>query len=97
MANSYFMQVLHFGVSQTVEQKRPLVVGCPGCVHYRQQKFRVMTGAHLASPTRGDLGYAHWPQRRNLIQSPIGAIYKPMLVPDWVPKLGPIRVRGCLP
>src|SRR6218665_1249846 len=28
----------------------------------RQQKFRAMNGAHLASPTRGELGYAHWPQ-----------------------------------
>src|SRR6218665_2353325 len=28
----------------------------------RQQKFRAMNGAHLASPVRGELGYAHWPQ-----------------------------------
>src|SRR6218665_2526395 len=28
----------------------------------RQQKFRAMNGAHLASPIRGELGYAHWPQ-----------------------------------
>src|SRR6218665_61475 len=27
----------------------------------RQQKFRAMIGAHLASPIRGELGYAHWP------------------------------------
>src|SRR6218665_1363690 len=27
-----------------------------------QQKFRAMNGAHLASPMRGELGYAHWPQ-----------------------------------
>src|SRR6218665_4145261 len=27
-----------------------------------QQKFRAMNGAHLASPIRGELGYAHWPQ-----------------------------------
>src|SRR6218665_1001014 len=26
------------------------------------QKFRAMNGAHLASPIRGELGYAHWPQ-----------------------------------
>src|SRR6218665_1536834 len=40
------------------------------CVHIyiyrptkpRQQKFRAMNGAHLASPIRGELGYAHWPQ-----------------------------------
>src|SRR6218665_3837423 len=29
----------------------------------RQQKFRAMNGAHLASPIRGELGYAHWPQQ----------------------------------
>src|SRR6218665_3714576 len=28
----------------------------------RQQNFRAMNGAHLASPIRGELGYAHWPQ-----------------------------------
>src|SRR6218665_3405894 len=28
----------------------------------RQQKFRAMNAAHLASPIRGELGYAHWPQ-----------------------------------
>src|SRR6218665_1006071 len=28
----------------------------------RKQKFRAMNGAHLASPIRGELGYAHWPQ-----------------------------------
>src|SRR6218665_3027793 len=28
----------------------------------RQQKFRTMNWAHLASPIRGELGYAHWPQ-----------------------------------
>src|SRR6218665_1042131 len=28
----------------------------------RQQKFKEMNGAHLASPIRGELGYAHWPQ-----------------------------------
>src|SRR6218665_3498393 len=28
----------------------------------RQQKFRAMNRAHLASPIRGELGYAHWPQ-----------------------------------
>jgi len=25
----------------------------------RQQKFRAMNGAHLASPIRGELGYVH--------------------------------------
>src|SRR6218665_1608136 len=28
----------------------------------RQQKFNEMNGAHLVSPIRGELGYAHWPQ-----------------------------------
>ena len=28
----------------------------------RQQKIDAMNGAHLASPIRGELGYAHWPQ-----------------------------------
>src|SRR6218665_1559649 len=28
-------------------------------------------GSILASPIRGELGYAHWPQLRNLINSPI--------------------------
>ena len=31
-------------------------------VRPRQKKFRAMNGAHLASPIRGELGYAHWPQ-----------------------------------
>src|SRR6218665_188840 len=38
----------------------------PVCLFFgrfpRQQKFRAMNGAHLASPIRGELGYAHWPQ-----------------------------------
>src|SRR6218665_1328995 len=33
-----------------------------GYTKRRQQKFRAMNGAHLASPIRGELGYAHWPQ-----------------------------------
>src|SRR6218665_829948 len=45
------------------------------CVHYtkpRQQKFRAMNGALLASPIRGELGYAHWPQLGSQIHCPIG-------------------------
>src|SRR6218665_2646874 len=48
------------------------VYGClwPACpcvciyiyTNTRQKKFRSMNGAHLASPIRGELGYAHWPQ-----------------------------------
>ena|SRR6218665_648234 len=34
--------------------------GC--CFKPRQQKFNEMNGARLASPIRGELGYAHWPQ-----------------------------------
>ena len=38
----------------------------------RQQKFRAMNGAHLASPIRGELRYAHWPQLGSQIHCPIG-------------------------
>src|SRR6218665_3671415 len=37
-----------------------------------QQKFRAMNGAHLASPIRGELGYAHWPHLGSQIHCPIG-------------------------
>src|SRR6218665_3935466 len=40
--------------------------------HPRQQKFRAMNGAHLASPIRGELGYAHWPQLGSQIYCIIG-------------------------
>src|SRR6218665_2897328 len=40
--------------------------------HPRQQKFRAMNGAHLASPIRGDLGYAHRPHLGSQIHCPIG-------------------------
>src|SRR6218665_38464 len=38
----------------------------------RQQKFRAMNGAHLASPIRGELGYAHRPQLDSQIHCPTG-------------------------
>src|SRR6218665_1968253 len=38
----------------------------------RQQKFYEMNGAHLASPIRGDLGYAHWPHLGSQIHCHIG-------------------------
>src|SRR6218665_3330491 len=38
----------------------------------RQQKINAMNGAHLASPIRGELGYAHWPPAGNPIYLPIG-------------------------
>src|SRR6218665_16719 len=31
-----------------------------------------MNGAHLASPIRGELGYAHWPQLGTQIWDPLG-------------------------
>ncbi len=31
-------------------------------IYPRQQKINEMNGAHLVSPIRGELGYAHWPQ-----------------------------------
>jgi len=31
-----------------------------------------MTGAHLANPIRGELGYAHWPQLSTQIWGPLG-------------------------
>src|SRR6218665_2383017 len=46
---------------------------------HRQQKINEMNGAHLASPIRGELGYAHWPS------------WEPNLLPYWAPNLGPIR------
>src|SRR6218665_3069637 len=51
----------------------------------RQQKFRAMNGAHLASPIRGELGYAHWPQPGTQFIAPLP------------PNLGHIREARCLP
>src|SRR6218665_1982580 len=53
----------------------------------RQQKFRAMNGAHLASPIRGELGYAHWPQLHgNPIYCPIGhKIWGPLGKQDVCP------------
>src|SRR6218665_3980499 len=47
----------------------------------KQQKFNEMNGAHLASPIRGELGYAHWPQ----------------LGTQFIALLGTIRETRCLP
>src|SRR6218665_2705895 len=44
--------------SVDVREHRFVIGNCPP----RQQKFRAMNGAHLASPIRGKLGYAYWPQ-----------------------------------
>src|SRR6218665_66962 len=52
----------------------------------RQQKFRAMNGAHLASPIRGELGYAQWPQLGSQIHSPIGnQIWGPLGKDDVCP------------
>src|SRR6218665_564913 len=52
----------------------------------RQQKFRAMNGAHLASPIIGELGYAHWPQLGSQIQCPIGnQIWGPLGKKDVCP------------
>ena|SRR6218665_547376 len=34
----------------------------PGPASPDSKNFRGMNGAHSASPIRGELGYAHWPQ-----------------------------------
>src|SRR6218665_696748 len=46
----------------------------------RQQKFRAMNGAHLASPIRVML---------------IGPSWEPKLLPYWAPNSGPIRETRC--
>src|SRR6218665_1047459 len=54
---------------------------------HRQQKFRAMNGAHLTSPIRGELGYAHWPQLGSHIHCPIGyQIWGPLGKQDVCPK-----------
>src|SRR6218665_2296723 len=54
----------------------------------REQKFRAMNGAHLASPIRGALGYAHWPQLGSQIHCPIGnQIWGPLGKQDLCPNL----------
>ena len=40
-----------------------------------RKKFREMNGAHLASPIRGELGYAHRPQMGSQIHCPIGRAF----------------------
>src|SRR6218665_3649865 len=52
----------------------------------KQQKFRAMNGAHLASPIRGELGYAQWPQLGSHIHCPIGnQIWGPLGKDDVCP------------
>ena len=42
-----------------------------------------MNGAHLASPIRGELGYAQWPQLGSQIHSPIGNQRKDDVCPNF--------------
>src|SRR6218665_1905229 len=50
------------------------------------KKFRAMNGAHLASPIRGELGYAHRPQFGSQIHCPIGnQIWGPLEKDDGCP------------
>ena len=53
----------------------------------KQQKFRaLMNGAHLASPIRGEFGYAHWPHLGSQIYCPIGnQIWGPLGKQDLCP------------
>src|SRR6218665_32340 len=52
----------------------------------RQQIFRAMNGAHLASPIRGELIYAHWPKLGSQIDCPIGnQIWGPLGKEDLCP------------
>src|SRR6218665_2323586 len=52
----------------------------------RQQTFRAMNGAHLASPIRGELGYAQWPQLGSQTHCPIGnQIWGPLGKEDVCP------------
>jgi len=45
-----------------------------------------MNGTHLASPIRGELGYAHWPQLGSQIHCPIGnQIWGPLGKEDVCP------------
>jgi len=50
----------------------------------RQQKFRAMNKAHLASPIRGELGYGHRPQFGSQIAY-------------WKPNLGPLGKEDVCP
>src|SRR6218665_4045146 len=66
------LEHVHYWLSKKLSIFKSLA--CP-----RQQKFRAMNGAHLASPIRGELGYAHWPQLGSEIHCPIGnQIWSPL-------------------
>src|SRR6218665_3662890 len=55
-------------------------------IYPRQQKFRAMNVAHLASPIRGELSYAHRPQLGSRIHCPIGnLIWGPLGKEDVCP------------
>src|SRR6218665_1291390 len=80
MFNNYFVRLssLKFENNniKTGLQKQP-----------RQQKFRAMNGAHLASPIRGELAMVML----------IGPSWEPNLLPFWAPNLGSIREPRSLP
>src|SRR6218665_942406 len=48
--------------SRRTARPRHRVCKCRRRYMPRQQKINEMNGAHLVSPIRGELGYAHWPQ-----------------------------------
>src|SRR6218665_907884 len=50
-----------------------------------------MNGAYLASPIRGELGYAHWPHLGSQIHCPIGnQIWGPLGKHDVCPNFAPV-------
>src|SRR6218665_1988531 len=61
LVDLYYVMQTEITINKTESKKNP-----------RQQKFRAMNGAHLASPIRGELGYAHWPQLGSQIPCPFG-------------------------
>ena len=64
------------------------------CLLPRQQKINEMNGAHLASPIRGELHYAHWPQLGSKIHCPIGnQIWGPLGKQDVFPNGSQICVQ----
>src|SRR6218665_2547290 len=62
-----------------------------------QQKITEMNGAHLASPIRGELGYAHWPQLGTQFISLLGTqIWGPLGKQDVCPNFALTAVKFLL-
>src|SRR6218665_4130319 len=60
----------------------------------RQQTFRAMNGAHLASQIRGELGYVQWPQLGSQIHCPIGnQIWDPLGKDDVCPNFAVMAAK----